>query len=210
MVLGMYKRELNVKEQDGDGRAVMSLSERYKGYKGLFNGTADLLILAAFVGSIFFLARPPNPDGVNFCYTTKADSSTGMNYVNWCYDWGSSSKTNYWVAIGTIGAAVIGNLLCLVGRVTEECNSETVDLRKTRLALAYIVYFVPLGVAAGFMADPNFATGYNAKARQTWAMALVLAVTSLHFIGGLWAQRGNSPADQTESTDTIGLLSGAL
>lgn len=176
----------------------MALMDRYRGCKGLFNALADLLILAALVGSIFFLIRLPTKDGINYCYITDIITSSGDYTVNWCYDWATASQTApewwnsetiYWTVVGTIGAVIVGNFIRLGVTVTEECNANRVNSHKALLVLAYLIYFVPLGLAAGYMTDPAFVPTWKSVPRQRSAMILVLVVIFLHFLGGLWALR---------------------
>lgn len=184
---------------------MRSLADRYRGKcRGTTNVVADLCILTAFVGSIFFLLRLPNPDGINYCYITDVVTSAGGASLNWCYDWADESsflgeypsQTVFFMVIGTIGLAVFGNLLCLAVRIADACRCTQIGYRTAVLAVLYVAYFVPLGVAVPFMADPAFASGYSTAQRQQTAMALVLSVTSAHFIGGLWASREDSDSDK--------------
>lgn len=189
---------------------MRSLIDRYRGgCRGAINVLADLCILTAFVGSIFFLVRLPNPDGINFCYIYSVTTSAGTQYLNWCYDWAVESsflgkfpsQTVFYMVIGTIGLAVIGNVLCLAVRIADACRCKQIGRRTAVLAVLYVAYFVPLGIAAPFMLDPSFASEYSVVRRQQTAMALVLSVTSLHFIGGLWASLEDSDSDAAEEIE---------
>lgn len=109
----------------------------------------------------------------------------------------------YALVTAAVSVALFGNVLCLVGRIGN--RDETSGWV---LGTAYVLYFVPLGLAYGYIYSSDLPG--TPVTRQQTAAGLTLGVTALHFIGGAIEATGGFDGGNTlvgSNLDAVRLLS---